>query len=191
MSNWSKAQVKKKVRKTAGTNRGRKMKPKTPKKPFYTPKKRLRPDRMTDLVVQRLQYILWIDGTKEEACTMAGISDTTFDNRYKWEYRIMWKFKMIWFDATGKAEEVIEEREALFREIMDYAMAQPFVRARQSQQKNIVNGKERTLDWFISSRDIRYSKKIDIENKGNMIITFGMPPSPHVIPEIKTKSWAE
>ena len=41
-------------------------------------------------------------------------------------------------------------------------MSQPFVRARQSQAKNIVKGKERSLDTFLTTRDERYKKKLDV-----------------------------
>ena len=42
-------------------------------------------------------------------------------------------------------------------------MSQPFVRARQAQAKNIVKGKERTLDTFLTTRDERYKKKLDLD----------------------------
>lgn len=111
---------------------------------------------------------------------MAGISPTTFDEWYKGKYTISWKFKEIWFDTVWNPTQTITEREALFHEIMDHAMSQPFVRARQAQAKNIVKGKERSIETFLTTRDDRYKKKIDLEWSGIFNVTFGMPPSPHI-----------
>ena len=190
MSNWSKKNIKRVLKKTAGTRRGRKMQPKEPKPHRYKPLKRRRPPKMTDNAIQVLAYIFWIDWTKQEACTMAGISQTTYDEWYKWQYKVSWKFKEIWFDALWNPAQIENEREVLFREIMDHDMAQPFVRARQAQAKNIVKGKERTLDTSSTTRDERYKKKLDLDWSGIINVTFGMPPSPHVIPNTPTP-WAE
>lgn len=132
---------------------------------------------MTDQVVQNLAYIFWIDGTKEEACITAGISTTTFDNWYNWKYQILWKFKELWFDVFGNTMQIETEREVFFHEIMDHAMAQPFIRARQAQQKNIAKGKERTLDTFLTTRDPRYKKSIDLDG-ANFNIVFGNAETP-------------
>ena len=56
----------------------------------------------------------------------------------------------------------IVEREVYFHEIMDHAMSQPFVRARQAQAKNLMKGKERSLETFLTTRDERYKKKLDV-----------------------------
>ena len=186
MSNWSKAQQKRIVKKTAGTKRGRKMKPKPQKKPPYLAQKIKRPPKMTDHVIRVLQYVFGIDWTKEEACVMAHISTTTFDNWYNSKVQILWKFKEVWFDALWNTVQVDIELEVYFHEIMDHAMSQPFVRARQAQAKNIVKGKERTLDTFLTTRDERYKKKLDLDWSGIINVTFGMPPSPHIKPNQST-----
>lgn len=184
MSTWSKAQAKQNLKKTKGTNRWRPMKPRAIRtKWIYKNKSQelKRPPTMTDAVVWSLEYIFSIDWTKEEACALANIAPSTFDGWYDKPYTISWKFSTIVYNpATQKMEKKTIKRDATFKEIMDTAMAQPFVRARQAQAKAIVAWKERTLDNFMSSRDPRYSKKFDVKNTWSISVTIWTPQSPFV-----------
>lgn len=178
MSNWSKANAKKVVARTKGTKRGRKMIVwKKRRKPQYTPLTWKRPPSMTDGVVRCLYYMFSMDCTKEEACAMAHIAPSTFDAWYNWEYEILWKFKEVWFDVDGNATMVEHEMNAKFYEIIDHAIIQTYVSARQAQRKNIIKWKERTIETFLTTRDPRYKKKLDLASS-NFNVTFGNKDTP-------------
>jgi len=145
MSNWSKANAKKVVARTKGTKRGRKMIAwKKRRKPQYIPMTWKRPPTMTDGVVRCLYYMFSMDCTKEEACAMAHIAPSTFDAWYNWEYEILWKFKEVWFDVEGNATMVEHEMNAKFYEIIDHAIIQTYVSARQAQRKK----KKYQQSWY-------------------------------------------
>lgn len=88
-----------------------------------------RPTKIDEVVIQKLIGIFEIDGTVEEACSVAGISTTSYYNRLAKDEEFRDRMELAQFQPFIDAKRKVKEKGSP-------ALALEFLKARQSERYN-------------------------------------------------------